>query len=505
MNLKEKLIEKQERQQILLGAAKNDNSRDLTAEEKAEYDSLQKDIEELQRQISQGGGVPLELNPQEGVRSVEEERKRALEITALCRTFDKDPSSYIKNGETVEAVQRAILADMGARNQPVHTGVAVGTDEEDKFRRAAADGMVMRGGVEIGKPAEGARDFKGMSLKDLAIECMERSGQDTKGVLRRSPDEIYNMLAREFYNPTAAFPSILDTAINKAYVEGYNKAQVTFDIWTKKGTLKDFKSTKHEYLAGPAGDFYEVAENGEIKHDTPTDIKRPNRQLKTFGRQFTMSRQAFINDDIGFLSTIPARYASAARRTQNKQVYQILVNNQKIYDGVPLFEDKSHRNVLKTGTAPTQKAFQQMLLKLQIQKDPFDEQINIRPAYIIVPIGYSFDMFSIFNSPTIQTAENTQAVNPLYNYRSTMQIVEDATLNGLVAEGTAVPWFLVGAKDDVDTIYVDYLNGDEIPKIRRMENPGTLGFVWDIYLDWGITATDYRGLIKNPGAAITIE
>ena len=43
-----------------------------------------------------------------------------------------------------------------------------------------------------------------------------------------------------------------------------------------------------------------------------------------------------------------------------------------------------------------------------------------------------------------------------------------------------------------DTMEVDYLNGQEIPTIRRMETPGQLGFVWDIYLDWGISVMDER-------------
>jgi hypothetical protein len=217
-----------------------------------------------------------------------------------------------------------------------------------------------------------------------------------------------------------------------------------------------------------------------------------------------MSRQAFINDDIGFLSTIPARYAAAARRTQNKQAYSILVNNDKIYDGTPLFDAK-HNNIVKTGSAPTRDTFLKMLLKLQMMTDEFGEAINIRPATVIVPVGYVFDMFTLFNSPTIQTSENTQAANPLYNYRSMIEIVEDATLNSLVKSNEPVPWFLGGAADDVDGVWIDYLNGDEIPKIRRMEAPGTLGYVWDIFLDWGITVVDFRGLIKNPGAVITIE
>ena len=59
----------------------------------------------------------------------------------------------------------------------------------------------------------------------------------------------------------------------------------------------------------------------------------PERQLKTYGRQFTMTREAFINDDIGLLTTMPQRYAALSANTQNKLVYQILTQNKKIYDG----------------------------------------------------------------------------------------------------------------------------------------------------------------------------
>lgn len=501
MGDKDKLKELQAKQQRILDTAKGEQ-RDMTDAEKSEFDELHRQIEELKRNLDDGGKP--KNTPEGGERAVENERQRAVAITELCKQHGVDSTNYIKENKTAEEVQREILDKLVRDKGPIHTGVEVGLDEADKFRRAAADGMVLRGGVQIEKPADGSGDFRGTSLKDLAIRCMERDGEDVKDLILRSPDDIYGMLCRQFYNPSASFPAIMDQAINKAYVEGHNKAPSTFDRWVKKGTLKDFKSTKHEYIAGPAGEFYEVPENGEIKHDIPKDIKRPNRQIKTWGRQFTMSRQAFINDDIGFLSTIPARYAAAARRTQNKQAYNILIKNDKIHDDIPLFDTK-HNNIIKTGTAPTREVFLKMLLKLQMMKDEFGEAINIRPAKIIVPVGYVFDMFTMFNSPTIQTSENTQAANPLYNYRSTIEIIEDATLNALAGDGKAAPWFLVGAADDCDGVWVDYLNGDEIPKIRRMEAPGTLGYVWDIYLDWGFTVVDYRGIIKNPGDIIVIE
>ena len=239
-----------------------------------------------------------------------------------------------------------------------------------------------------------------------------------------------------------------------------------------------------------------------MKHDVFGDAKLPTRQLKTYGRQFTLTRQAFINDDIGLVTSVPARYAAAARKTINSQVFDILIGNPKIYDGVQLFAS-GHKNLLATGTGITQEAVQTMIMALGNQKDQFGQSIIIRPATIVCASGMEFEIFTLFNSPTINTAGNTQAVNPLFQYRNSIEVVADPTINvkcgGL---GKVMPWFMFGDTADAEGIEVDYLNGQEIPNIRRMEQAGQLGFVWDIYLDWGISVMDYRGIVKNPGVAV---
>lgn len=37
-----------------------------------------------------------------------------------------------------------------------------------------------------------------------------------------------------------------------------------------------------------------------------------------------------------------------------------------------------------------------------------------------------------------------------------------------------------------------------------MEVAGQLGFIWDFYLDWGISVQDYRGVVKNPGIEVSM-
>lgn len=498
MNLEQMI----QRQQELLSTAKA-AGRELTADEQREFDDLQGKINAIRALMTQSTAPTAPQVDAEAVRAAE--RQRVTEITSLCRSFnvsDADMKKYIEGDTTVDAVRAAILDGMQKNGAPIAQGgsAEVTADAQDKFCRAAGDALVMRSGISVEKPAEGARELMGMSLRDLAIECLANEGHT--GLNRRTSDELFDMAYRQFFNPTAAFPTMLDNAINKAYVEGHKTAAVTFDQWVKKGTLKDFKTHDNNYLAGPAGEFLEVPEGGELKHDVFSDEKRPTRKLKTYGRQFTLTRQAFINDDIGLITSVPAKYATSARKTQNKQVYEILVKNPAIYDGTVLFS-KAHGNLVTTGTGVTQASMRTMIMALQGQKNEFGDAIIIRPATIVTGVGMGFDIYTLFNSPTINTEGNTQAVNPLYKYANQITVIEDPTINVLCGGyGNAIPWFLLGAKDDTDFIEIDYLNGQEIPTIRRMETAGVLGFTYDIYLDWGITVMDWRGAIKNPGTVI---
>lgn len=511
------------RQQALVDAAKN-GKRQLTAEDEAEVQTLQREIDQLtteiaaeeeqQRSLGGGGTPPATPTPtgtppaptggqDDGQRQIEAERTRTLNITTMCRDFgleDTDLQRFIKDGTTEDQVRAFILEKLRQDKSPLVTGVHVTESGEDEFRRDAAEGILLRGGVEPEKPSEGAAHFSHMTLRDLAIECLERAG--VSDARHMSNDSLLQELfSRQYFNPTAAFPTILDNAIEKAYVQGHRTAAVTFDRWTRKGSLKDFKVHDNNYLAGPIGDFLEVPEGGELKNDKPTDAKLPTRKIKTYGKQFTLTRQAFINDDIDLVTRIPARYAAAARRTINTQCYTILLQNPNIYDGKPLFH-ASHKNILTTGTKITQAAVQAMILALSTQKDEFDQPIIVRPGKIILPAGLTFDTYTLFNSPYIHTSDNTQAVNPLYPYKD-LEIIEDPTINALAGGfGNVMPWFMTANTSDSAFIEVDYLNGQEIPTIRRMETPGQLGYVWDIYLDWGINVMDYRGAIKNPGVQI---
>lgn len=487
------------RQRELTEKARSE-SRNLTDEEQEEFDSLQRQIDTAVK-AQEGNETPPKRAANnadgDGQGLIQAERTRIRRITEICGRFGMESESYIENGSTVDQVREAVLKYLEENNAPV--SVRVTADEEDKRRNAITDGILLRNNIRLEHPAAGSEEFRGASLRMIAASCLtaeEKSG--SRNYYMMEADELFmETMKRSYYNPTSAFPAIMDQTIKKAYTEGHKTAPVTFDRFTTRGTLSDFKKADNYYVQGSFGEFLEVPEGGELKHTLPVDEKLPQRQLKTYGRQFTMSRQAFINDDMGIITTMPRNAAKAARVTINNQVYRIMVGSQKVYDGKVLF-GADHKNLLAKGTGVTREGVQSMILALGAHKTKDGQAITIRPGVIVVPLGYKFEMYTLFNSPTMSASGDS---NPLYQYRDAIEIVEDATLNALVTSG-AIPWYMVGDKEDTDFIQVDYLNGRDIPNIRRMEAPGQLGFTWDVYSDWGITVLDYRGAVKNPGIEI---
>lgn len=163
MKKKDQMLAKIKRQQEITDGARAAN-RDLTDDETREFNNLQGEIDALRPQVEE----------EERQAAITAERNRVAEINAICRQVGMEPDNYIKDGSTVEAVRKAALDQMIQRGQP--SGVHVTQDEGDKVRAAAVDGLLMRAGVAVENPTDGAREFQGMSLRDIAIESMTRSG-----------------------------------------------------------------------------------------------------------------------------------------------------------------------------------------------------------------------------------------------------------------------------------------------------------------------------------------
>jgi hypothetical protein len=488
MGKKEKLQAKLARQQEVINGAKT-AQRDLNPEEQAEFDALQREIDTLKTEIADEERA-FEAKT-ETERAIQAERLRASEINALCRDFEADPSEYINSGSTVDQVRTAILEKLKTERTPSAapaTGARVEKEEADKIKEAASDAILLRAGRSIEKPAEGARELRGMKLRDLAVDCLVRAGRANA---HRLDDE---QLFREALTPDSQFAGILNNAVNKSMATAYRAATTTYQRWTGRGSNPDFKAATH-YQISEAGALLPMTQNGEFKFDQAQD-QGVNKAVATFGRSFGFTRQALINDDIGILTRIPEAYVRAAGRGINALVYLMLGTNPVIFDGQNLFTAGApHNNLAAIAAAIAVGPIGLGRAAMRTQRNLRGlETLNIGPRFLIVPAALETVAQQFLSTALLATQQ--AVINP---FAGSLELVVDAELDALTAPAP-FPWFLAADPADIDTIEVTYLNGDDMPKLESQVGFDFLGIKWRIYIDYGVTALDYRGLYMNAGA-----
>lgn len=413
-------------------------------------------------------------------KAMEQERKRTSEITALFRDFDVEGADEaIVMGVSVDEARAMVMDQLRARNKGV--SVTMGEAESDKFRAAAQDAVLMAAGIPVADAAPGAQELRGHSMVELAREALQR-----EGLQANFGDNME--LARQAINSTSTFPAIMANLANKSVMVGFNEAETTYQIWAGKGSNRDFKEAARVALS-EAGNLELVPEGGQFQQDFLGEASARTK-VATYGKLFSLTRQAIINDDLGLFSKIATKYGSAAKRLVNKMVYAQLTGNVKMQDNIALFDTK-HGNVAGTGEALSVKAIAKAITAMRRQKGiTGDATLNITPKYLVVPPELEMTAYQIVNSTAAVDGVNSGVVNP---YKGRFVVVADAELTDPDA------WYLVADASQHDTIEVTYLNGVETPRLETRQGFDVDGIEYKVAFDCGVSALDFRGVFKNAG------
>lgn len=414
-------------------------------------------------------------------KAMEQERKRTSEITAMFRDFDVEGADEaIVMGVSVDEARAMVMDQLRARNKGV--SVTMGEAESDKFRAAAQDAVLMAAGIPVAEPAPGAYELRGYSMIEMARESLRREC-DTKANFGDNME-----MARAAINSTSTFPSIMSNLANKSVMTGFNEAETTYQVWAGKGSNRDFKEAARVALS-EAGNLELVPEGGQFQQDFLGEASARTK-VATYGKLFSLTRQAIINDDLGLFSKIATKYGSAAKRLVNKMVYAQLTGNVKMQDNIALFDTK-HGNVAGTGEALSVKAIAKAITAMRRQKGiTGDATLNITPKYLVVPPELEMTAYQIVNSTAAVDGVNSGVANP---YKGRFVVVADAELTDPDA------WYLVADATQHDTIEVTYLNGVETPRLETRQGFDVDGIEYKVAFDCGVSALDFRGVFKNAG------
>lgn len=432
-------------------------------------------------QAAAQAAVKAEANRRAGIKASFSKFSHVEGVNALLDECEADTNC------TVQAAGEKLLAVLARDAKPVSPHVVTIEDERDKTRAGISNALMARAGLA---KHDSANQYRGYTLSEMARASLERSGVKTAGMDKMS------LVAAAFTHSTSDFTNLLANVAEKAMLKGYEEADETFQLWTSEGTLPDFKQAKRVDLnLFPALD--KVAEGAEYSYATVGD-RGETIQLATYGKMFSITRQAIINDDLAAFTKIPQRMGRAAIRTIGDLVYAVLTGNPTMSDSVALFH-ANHNNLLTAGAISTA-TVDAMRVAMAKQTDGTARALNIRLGYLLVPVALEGAARVVRDSEfEVGTLDTTNKLSNRNNsvpnmVRGMFDVISDARLDAASASN----WFGAGNPAMFDTIEVAYLDGNKTPVLEQERGWNIDGTEFKVRMDAGVKALDYRALAKNP-------
>lgn len=505
-------------------AADNGDTENPCIIERAEPANTQKEHEMTTKAIKQGDAptgdaktpsTPDDINkrdietpapaqpappaPQDGQRDVSTaiaaERQRVADISDLCRQFDVDDakaSEFVRNGDTVENVRKAvldILAEKDGRGGEVRA--RIGRDEVDTRRSLVESALIHRVDPSA-ELVDGAREYRGMSLMEIGKDLLAARGLRVRGM---GKSEVSREILSRAHS-TSDFPFILANVANKRMRSAYQAAPQTFKPIVNATTLPDFKTTS-VIAMGDAPSFLRKYEGAEYKLGT-TSESREQYALATYGRKLAFTREMLINDDMEAFSRIVRMFGTAAANLESDMVWGLVTGNPDLSDSTAVFH-ADHGNLATAGAITVANlGLARALMRKQKALAPSATEegstLNIEPAYLVVPA----ELETVALQYTRQTSVVTDPANQNVWAGSMQPIIEPrlASLSG----GSADDWYLFANPAAIDIIDIAYLEGEQGPQVFQTENFDTDGLEFKGRLDFAAAWIDHRGAVKNPGS-----
>ena len=424
-------------------------------------------------------------------RARETERDRVSTIYDLAgrlnleRGFAED---LVKRGTDIGEARRLILDQVATKSEETRTFSQVsiplgGRDEQVTRRDAVANALLHRYSPTLFTLEDAARQYRGMTLMELARESLGNAGVNTRGLSR---DEV----ATRALHSTSDFPEILSAVTNKTLRQAYDAYPRTFMLFCRQVLATDFKSM-HRVQLGEAPQLLEVGESGEFKRGTLGESKE-SYKVKTYGRVVAITRQTLINDDLDAFTRIPAMYGNSIAQLESDVVWGIITANPAMADGNALFHN-THKNLAGTGAAldvgSVGAARAAMAKQTGLDKKTV---LNVRPAYLIVPASLELRAEQMVAQNLVPAATSNVVPQSI----RTLAPISEPRLDAV----SETAWYLAANPNQIDTIEYAYLEGQQGAYIETRNGFDVDGVEIKCRLDFGAKAIDWRGLYKNPGA-----
>lgn len=422
-------------------------------------------------------------------RALDAEATRVSEISGIGRRAGMAQAQIdeaIRGRVSVEAFRVAAFDFMAERDASTGARSSVsrvefgGQDATQTRVDAMTNALMNRANPSVALTEPG-RQFRGMTLIELARDSLEIAGVRTRGLSRSE-------IASRVFHSTSDFPHILADVANKSLRAAYAAYPRTFTQFCRQVSAPDFK-TMHRVQLGEAPQLEKVNESGEFKRGSITEGKETIK-VETYGKVVGITRQTLINDDLGAFTRIPGMFGTSIATLESNIVWALITGNVVMGDGVALFH-ATHKN-LASGAALSVESIAATRTLMRKQKGLDGKtHLSITPRFLLVPSDLETKAEQILNSIIVPEQVNNAVPASI---RGLTPITEPRL------DGSATAFYLAADPATVDTIEYAYLEGQEGAYIETRQGFDVDGMEVKCRLDFGAAVIDFRGLAKNPGA-----
>ena len=460
-------------------------------------------------------------------QAVKVERERNSGITSACRAAklstdfaDKLIADKVEIGKAREMV----LAEMAKRSDadpisnhaPEGSGIGRGEDADDKFAAGVSASIFARSGngavLEAARLAQGSDDratrlkqlgfgsvatdpagFRGLTLSDIARQCLERRGVRTHKLSRTEMIDAA-IMQRNGEATVSDFSVLYENVMNKTLLAAYAIIPDSWRMFCKTDQVQDFRPS-NRYRVGSFGVMPVVAEGAEFTNTSIPDGAKTAITTETKGQIIALSRQAIINDDMNANVDLAARIGRGFALTIEKEVYDLLALNSGLgptqADTAAFFH--ANRSNVSTGAALSVVALEADRVKMAQQLDQSsNDYLGLRPSVLLIPIGLEGEANVLNRSlydPTAGSAfERPNIVGSLFS-----KIVGTPRLSGTRR-------YLFADPGIAPAIVVAFLaSSGESPFLEQRLGFRVDGLEWKARLDFKAQMFDPKGAVTNAG------
>jgi len=287
---------------------------------------------------------------------------------------------------------------------------------------------------------------------------------------RGLPSHKHEYLIREALT-TSDFPYLFGDVLDRQVLAQYKATESSWKNYVRTSTVPRLAPQVGGYrfaISGGDQRLAKVAEKGEYLASDRNE-SRYSLTVYKYGRQFDISWEALINDDIGALKDTPMRFAKAAIRTEQYTVVNQFASDTGTHAAGNLYDDATAGEINGSVNLLTIANLEAGLEAMAGWLDAGGSPIYNRAKYLVVPPALEMTARQILTSTTKMWSDNAAGPvpYPTNNVVSQMglQLIVEPWLPVCDATDGDTAWYLFADPNDIACLEAGYLKGHERPEI----------------------------------------